>query len=117
MTTVTGIATVWLPVSDMSAAIDFYNGTLGLTVKQQEEEWSELELDGVTIGLNKRESPSGDGGAVAAFTVQGELEAAIEELGGKGVQFVDGISEHPWGRIAPFKDPDGNDLQLFAPPK
>ncbi len=117
MSTVTGIATVWLPVSDMAAAIDFYNGKLGLEVKQQEEEWSELELDGVTIGLNKRESPSGDGGAVAAFDVQGSLEDAIEELGGKGVQFVDGISEHPWGRIAPFKDQDGNDLQLFEAPK
>lgn len=26
------------------------------------------------------------------------------------------VSEHPWGRIAPFQDPDGNDLQLYAPP-
>jgi predicted enzyme related to lactoylglutathione lyase len=117
MSTVTGIATVWLPVSDMARAVDFYSGTLGLSVKQQEEEWSELELDGVTIGLNKRESPSGDGGAVAAFHVGSSLEDAVEELGGEGVEFVDGISDHPWGRIAAFKDPDGNDLQLFEPPR
>jgi predicted enzyme related to lactoylglutathione lyase len=28
---------------------------------------------------------------------------------------LDGISEHPWGRIVTFKDPDGNDLQLYTP--
>ena len=117
MSTVTGLSTVWLPVSDMSRAIDFYNGTLGLTVKQQQEEWSELEIEGVTIGLNRRESPAGDGGAVAAFNVSTSLEDAVEDLGGKGVEFVDGVSDHPWGRIAAFKDPDGNDLQLFEPPK
>ncbi len=26
------------------------------------------------------------------------------------------ISEHAWGRVASFKDPDGNDLQLYEPP-
>jgi hypothetical protein len=30
--------------------------------------------------------------------------------------FSDEVSEHQWGRIVPFKDPDGNDLQLYAPP-
>jgi predicted enzyme related to lactoylglutathione lyase len=27
-----------------------------------------------------------------------------------------GVTEHPWGKVAPFVDPDGNDLQLFEPP-
>ena len=30
--------------------------------------------------------------------------------------FPGGISDHPWGRIAPFADPDGNELQIYAPP-
>ena len=34
----------------------------------------------------------------------------------KGVEFSDDISEHPWGKIVPFKDPDGNDLQLYEAP-
>jgi len=45
------------------------------------------------------------------------LEEAVEELQGKGVEVVDGITDHPWGRIAAFKDPDGNSLELFEPPK
>ena len=35
-----GIATVWLPVTDMGRALEFYGDTLGLDIEQQEEEWS-----------------------------------------------------------------------------
>ena len=40
----------------------------------------------------------------------------FDQLKGKGVEFSGGISDHPWGRIAPFKDSEGNDLQFYAPP-
>ncbi len=46
-----------------------------------------------------------------------DVHAAVEELRGKGVEFSGGVSDHDWGRIAPFKDSEGNDLQLFEPPK
>ena len=72
--------------------------------------------DGSQIGLNRRESPSGDGGAVIAFRPSGDIEAAVEDLEGKGVEVAGGVSDHPWGRIATFKDPDGNDLQFYTPP-
>lgn len=117
MAQVTGVATVWLPVTDMQRAVDFYTGKLGMEITQQEDEWSELQADGLKIGLNAKESPAGDGGAVIAFTPGKELEAAVEELSGQGVEFSDDISDHPWGRIAPFRDPDGNALQLYTPPK
>ena len=113
------ISAVWLPVTDMSRALRFYGDTLGLKVTEHDGDWSEVELDGVRIGLNAKpsESPSGDGGAVVAFRPDGELEDEVERLEGAGVTFTGEISEHPWGRIAPFQDPDGNDLQLYAPPK
>ncbi len=119
MAQVTGVATVWLPVTDMQRAVSFYSEKLGMQVTQQEEQWSELQADGLKIGLNAREeqTPSGSGGAVVAFTASGEIEAAVEALSGQGVEFSDGVSDHPWGRIATFQDPDGNDLQLYAPPK
>lgn len=113
---INGVSAVWLPVTDMDRAVGFYRDTLGLTVDEQQDEWSELSAKGLRIGLNGRpeESPNGDGGALIAFTVDGDLEAEVEELKGKGVSFSGEVSEHPWGRIVPFKDPDGNDLQLFA---
>jgi predicted enzyme related to lactoylglutathione lyase len=111
-----GVAAVWLPVSDMQRAVSFYGDTLGLDVTEHDSDWSEVDANGVKIGLNGTESPSGDGGALIAFQPDGELDAEVDRLRGAGVEFSDGISEHPWGRIVPFKDPDGNDLQLYAPP-
>lgn len=115
---INGISAVWLPVTDMDRAVQFYSQTLGLSVKDQQDQWTELELDGQTIGLNGRseESPSGDGGALIAFASDGDIEDEVSRLTAAGVEFSGEVSDHPWGRIAPFKDPDGNDLQLYAPP-
>lgn len=110
-----GIARIWLPVTDMSEAVAFYRDKLGLDVVDHDGDWSEVTAGDQRIGLNAHESPAGDGGAVIAFKVE-DIEAAVEQLKGSGVEFADEVSEHPWGRIAPFKDPDGNDLQLYAPP-
>jgi predicted enzyme related to lactoylglutathione lyase len=108
-----GIATVWLPVTDMDRAVTFYRDSLGLDVI--ERDWSEVTAGDQRIGLNEGESPAGDGGAVIAFGVD-DIDSTVEELNGNGVEFTDDVSAHPWGKIAPFKDPDGNDLQLYAPP-
>lgn len=114
-----GVAAVWLPVTDMARAVEFYGGTLGLDVREHDDDWSEVDANGLRIGLNgsESESPRGDGGALIAFQPDGELEQEVERLRAAGVDFPDGISEHPWGRIVPFKDPDGNDLQLYAQPR
>ncbi len=104
--------------SATSAAVDFYQGTLDLELVSKQEQWAELKSDGVRIGLNARdeETPGGEGGAILAFRPDGGIEAAVEELKGRGVQFAGGVSDHAWGRVATFKDPDGNDLQLYEPP-
>jgi len=116
---VQGISVVWLPVTDIGRAVGFYSETLGLGVSQQEAQWAEVEAGDVKIGLNARdeETPGGDGGAVIAFRPQGDIDGAVEQLRGKGVEFAGGVSDHPWGRVATFKDPDGNDLQLYEPPQ
>ena len=115
-TTIKQIDAVWLPVSDMSRAVAFYRDTLGLEVLEHDGDWSEVTAGDQRIGLNSSESPSGDGGAVIAFGVEGDIEGAVQTLQDAGVDFEDGLSEHPWGKIAPFKDSEGNDLQLYQPP-
>ncbi|PZA22168.1 hypothetical protein DMO24_06465 [Modestobacter versicolor] len=108
---------MWVPVEDMDRARAFYRDTLGLTEQKTTEDWSEFDANGLMIGLNARESAQPtDGGAVITFQPEGGIEAEVEELKGKGVEFTGGISDHPWGRIAPFKDSEGNDLQFYAPP-
>ena len=51
------------------------------------------------------------------FQPESDIEAEVERLKGAGVEFPDGIADQPWGRIVTFKDPDGNDLQLYQPPR
>jgi predicted enzyme related to lactoylglutathione lyase len=113
------IATVWVPVDDMERAIAFYTDTLDLELKKQTEEWSEIDAGNLTIGLNAREGTSAhaDGGAVITFTPDSGIDSEVERLTQAGVNFTGGISDHPWGRIAPFKDTEGNDLQFYSPPE
>ncbi len=113
-----GVAAVWVPVDDMDRAVGFYRDALGLRVTMQQDDWSEVDAGGLTIGLNGREGTSAhsDGGAVISFQPDGDIEGEVERLRSAGVTFTGEISDHEWGRIAPFKDTEGNDLQLYAPP-
>jgi predicted enzyme related to lactoylglutathione lyase len=113
------VAAVWVPVDDMDRALGFYGDTLNLTVTKRTDDWSEVDAGGLTIGLNAREGTAthADGGAVITFTPEGGIDGEVERLTAAGVNFTGGISDHPWGRIAPFKDTEGNDLQFYAPPK
>jgi predicted enzyme related to lactoylglutathione lyase len=119
---VRGVANVWVPVEeiveDIQRALDFYQNTLGFSVIKRDGPWAEVDANGLNIGLNGRE-PLGvraGGGPVITLQPEAELEAANEELKGKGVEFPAQISEHEWGRVATFKDSEGNDLQLYEPP-
>ena len=112
------VATVWVPVDDMDRALTFYGDTLNLSVQKTTPEWSEVDAGGLTIGLNAREGTAAhaDGGAVITFTPEGSIDDEVARLRSAGVDFTGGISDHPWGRIAPFKDSEGNDLQFYGPP-
>ena len=113
-----GIATVWLPVSDMDRALQFYSETLGMDIEQHQEEWSMVTAGSVSIGLNGREeeTPGGEGGAIIAFRPSEDIDTAVESLSAEGVEIAGGVTEHPWGKVATFRDPDGNELQLYEPP-
>lgn len=111
-----GTAVVWLPVSNVGRSLSFYRDTLSLDELRSGEDRAELDANGLRIGLNATETPGAHGGAVIAFQPQTSLDETVEQLRGDGVQIAGEISEHPWGRVATFKDPDGNDLQLYEPP-
>jgi catechol 2,3-dioxygenase-like lactoylglutathione lyase family enzyme len=114
-----GVANIWMPVRDTDRAVDFYGNTLGFEVVKRDGAWAEVDANGVRIGLNGRE-PEGaqsSGGPVLTLQPERSLEDTVEDLKGKGVEFPAEISSHDWGRVATFKDTEGNDLQLYEPPK
>ncbi len=114
---VQGVANVWLPVQDMERAVGFYRDVIGLDVEMQSPEWTELDAGGLSIGLNAREGAGAqaDGGAVVTFRAD-DIEAEVARLQGRGAVFSGGVSSYDWGSVAPFKDSEGNDLQLYMPP-
>ncbi len=114
-----GVANIWKPVADTDRAVDFYENILGLPVVRRDGPWAELDANGVTVGLNGREPEGtrGEGGAVLTFQPEGSLEETVEDLKERGVEFPGEISEHYWGRVATFKDTEGNDIQLYEPPR
>ena len=114
-----GIAVVWMPVRDIERAKDFYRDTLGLQITNEDGDWAEVDANGLTLGLNGRESSGakGEGGPVVTFQPEGSLEETLDDLKNQGVEVPAGISEHPWGRVATFKDSEGNDIQIYEAPK
>ena len=115
---VKGVANVWVPVQDIERALDFYQNTLDFPVIKQDGPWAEVDANGLNVGLNGREAHGAQagGGPVITFQPEAGLEAAVENLKSKGVDFPAEISEHAWGRVATFKDSEGNDLQIYEPP-
>ncbi len=102
MSSIKGLANVWVPVQDTDRAVDFYENILGLPVVKRDGPWAEVDAGDLTIGLNGRE-PEGaqsGGGPVITFQPEGGLENTISSLQEQGVEFPAGISEHDWGRIA-----------------
>ena len=81
------------------------------------EDWFEIDANGLPIGVNAREEASCvGGGAVITFDPDGTIDDEVSRLTDAGVEFTGAISDHPWERIAPFIDSEGNDVRFYAPP-
>jgi catechol 2,3-dioxygenase-like lactoylglutathione lyase family enzyme len=116
-----------IPVSDEQLARDFYGGTLGFSVLQDEPGmgiW--YEAGGGSRFFVYQSVGAGESRATLASFVVDDLETAMEELRGRGVTFEDydmpglktenGVATMGNVRGAWFKDADGNILAVSEPP-
>jgi catechol 2,3-dioxygenase-like lactoylglutathione lyase family enzyme len=114
-----------LAVKDLAAAAKFYEETVGLTRVggHSPDEEAILYRSGDSAVLVYRSELAGTNQATAAsWAVGDEIEAVVAELGSKGVSFehydLPGTTLagdiHVQGdlKVAWFKDPDGNILNL-----
>jgi catechol 2,3-dioxygenase-like lactoylglutathione lyase family enzyme len=116
-----------IPVRDPARSRDFYEGSLGLKLKQEMTDGGiEYECGGGTsLFTYPTEENAGKSPATLASFEVDDAPAAVGELRGKGVTFeeydmpglktVEGIAELAGSRGAWFKDPDGNILAVFEP--
>jgi len=105
--------TVFYYVTDMDTSIAFYRDTLGLPLVAQDYV-ARFDLDGVVIELVPLPPGSvvpGSGNARLCFSVA-NLEETLEKMHARGVA-TGKIKEKKDGRMAFFRDPDGNELCLW----
>ena len=104
---------VFYYVTDLDRAVEFYAHTLGLTLVSRDVV-ARFRVDGLLFELVPTADPSrcsGEGNARVTFEVP-DIQKEVEALHRKGVS-VGGIESVANGLLAPFTDPDGNELVLW----
>lgn len=115
------IASIRIFVFDLEAARKFYEETLGLAGRGDGEDYSIFMLGDVRLIIEPVEPTSEYALLVGQFTgfsfEVADVNAAYEELKGRGVAFLDPPEKQPWGGIlAHFEDPDENILTIVQEP-
>jgi len=104
----------WYPVADLDRAKDFYGRILGLEKSFEMQGWAEFThaKDAPSVGLSANPATNGQAGATVVFQVD-NIEDSRRQLTAKGVAFDGAVEEIPGVvKIATFRDPFGNRLQL-----
>lgn len=111
-----GIHHVSINVHDTAAAIEFYTGVLGLTVRSDRPDFSFdgawLDLGGQQVHLLELAVPD-DRGQHFAIQVH-DLDATVGEIRGRGIDIAD-PKPVGTGRQAFLRDPSGNLIELHEP--
>jgi catechol 2,3-dioxygenase-like lactoylglutathione lyase family enzyme len=114
-----------IAVSDLAQASDFYGRKLGLSAGEEQSDESRIYECGEGTSVHLYVSPTDAVRATATLATWyvPDLEPVVDELSSRGVTFEryedaglktddKGIHELDDGRVAWFKDPDGNTFAI-----
>src|SRR5712691_8100133 len=119
---VRGIKFVGIPVHNQDVSLKFYTEALGLKIVTDQpftdtQRWIELLIPGAETGLALY-TPEGHERRIGEFQSISfwcdDVFATAKVLKSKGVTFAQEPKTEPWGSIAVFKDPDGNQFALSS---
>jgi catechol 2,3-dioxygenase-like lactoylglutathione lyase family enzyme len=117
-----GIKFVSIPVRNQDASLQFYTEAMGLKVVTDQpftdkQRWIELLIPGAETGLALF-TPEGHEKRIGEFQSISfwcdDVFATAKALKSKGVTFAQEPKNEPWGSIAVFRDPDGNQFALSS---
>lgn len=112
---------VWteIPVSNMKAAVAFYNSVFGYDMHIDESGPTPIAIFGNAMntvgGHIYTGKPTGGQGATVHLAVPGKLEGAVQRCRDGGGTIVSDPATIPPGRFVYARDPDGNSIGLFEP--
>jgi predicted enzyme related to lactoylglutathione lyase len=98
-------------VSDMDKAIGFYRDSLGLPLKFQSPDWSELVMGPTTLAPH-RPSPENPAGKVQLGFHVPDLQAFYREMTAKGFVFTQPPTLEAGSRLARFLDSEGTEFSV-----
>ena len=111
----------WVAISNMTHATDFYEKKLGLAAVQDEPDGSRVYAcgGGTSLHVHVSRALAGRARSTLATWYVSDVDHVVSELTSNGVTFeqynepgfetnADGIASMGDGKIAWFKDPDGN---------
>lgn len=116
-----------IAVSDMERASEFYEGKLGLSAARAQADGSRVYASGGEASLHVYPSPAHAGRSTATLATWyvDDVGRVVEELSARGVMFAryegltadeKGIAPRAGGgKVAWFKDPDGNTFAVEGP--
>ena len=118
------ISAITLFVDDLAACREFYLNVFGLPVYYEEAVSAVFKFGPTLINLLQQDSApeliapakvaSSDAGSRFQFTITVVgIDDACRELEAKGIKFLNGPMDRPWGiRTAAFSDPAGHIWEL-----
>jgi catechol 2,3-dioxygenase-like lactoylglutathione lyase family enzyme len=119
---VRGIKFVGIPVHDQDVALKFYTEAMGMKVMTDQpfmpnQRWIELMIPGADTGVALF-TPEGHEKRIGEFQSISfwcdDVFLTADAMKRKGVVFIKEPATEPWGTVAVFKDPDGNQLVLSS---
>lgn len=125
------VSTMFIPVHDPDAALEFYRDALGLEVRKDiakgDFRWVTVGAPGQDLDIVLSQPHGGrsevDGDALLNLVTKGSIQAAIfraddldatfERLQASGVEVLQEPKSQPWGvRDCAFRDPSGNLVRI-----
>jgi predicted enzyme related to lactoylglutathione lyase len=96
---------------DPPAVRAFFRDVLGLPSVDAGGGWPIFALPPAELAAH----PTDDEARHQLYLMCDDIEATVEELKAKGVEFTSEIADVGWGFIVQLRLPDGSDLPLYEP--
>ena len=114
------VASTAVVVKDRKNSLRWYTDVLGLPIAISGDHWVTVGRAGKGGAIHLCQGseldppvPLEPGNSGILLLLEGDFHANCQELKARGVEFVDGPTQRPWGWDATIRDPDGNELLLM----
>ena len=95
---------------DADAARAFFRDVLGFEAVDAGDGWLIFALPPGELAVH----PGSDGGHELFFMCH-DIEATVDELRGRGVEFASPVSDEGWGLLTRFRVPGAGEIGLYQP--